>query len=339
MPDSTNNFVVDTANGPIPADTLTRTEFITALQQLNYVDGNIRSIDELSGTAGLIALDGSGAANVRTITASTGLNVSNGDGSSNPNISLNDPNAFRQTYNDTSSNTVSDNKLYNIISAGSSFALPTPTAGFITVKNIINATASTITITSPDFGPSGLSSVTLKSGNTLTLVTDLASKWYPRTALETAQPFGAIYQTTPAGTTISGTYQPLLGVTATHSNLIDSDMPANGQIRYTGDITWEAEIHVSASIAKTNNTQSDILFSLFKYDASAGAASQVPQTEQQLKWSSNNEIHSVSLIGHVELDNNDYMYVGVKWGATGFGETITPSHFYMSISGNRIVTT
>ena len=145
MPDSTNNFVVDTANGPIPADTLTRTEFITALQQLNYVDGNIRSIDELSGTAGVLALDGSGGANVRTITASTGLNVSNEDGSSNPDISLNDPNAFRQTYNDTSSNTVNDTKLYNVISAGTSFALPTPTASYIAVKHIINASSAVIT--------------------------------------------------------------------------------------------------------------------------------------------------------------------------------------------------
>ncbi len=339
MPDSTSNFVVDAVNGPIPSDSVTRAEFITALEQLNYANGNIRSIDNLSGTAGLVSIDGSGAANVRSITGATGLTVANGDGSGNPEVSLNAPHTFRQTYNDTSSNTVSDNKLYNIISAGSSFALPTPTAGVITVKNVINATASTITITSPDFGPSGLSSVTLISGNTLTLNALGSFSWYPRTALETAQPFGAIYQTTPAGTTISGTYQPLLGITSTHSNMIDSDMPANGRVRYTGDITWEAEVHVSASIAKANNNPADMLFSLFKYDASAGAASQVPQTEQQLKWSSNSEIYSVSLIGHVELDNNDYMYVGVKWGATGFGETITPSHFYMSISGNRIVTT
>jgi hypothetical protein len=338
MPDSTNNFVVDTANGPIPADTLTRTEFITALQQLNYVDGNIRSIDELSGTAGVLALDGSGGANVRTITASTGLSVSNGNGSSNPNISLNDPYAFRQTYNDTSSNTVSDNKLYNIISAGTTFDLPTPTAGFITVKNVINATASTITITSSDFGPSGLTSVTLKTGNTLTLVTDLASKWYPRTALETAQPFGAVYQTTPAGTTLAAAYAQLNGITATHSNLIDADMPANGRVRYTGDITWEAEVHVSASIAKDSNTLTDVFFSLFKYDAVAGSASQISQTEQQIKWASSSDVRHISLIGHVELDENDYVYVGVK-GASNIGETITPSHFYMSVSGNRIVTT
>jgi hypothetical protein len=339
MPDSTNNFVVDAANGPIPADTVTRTEFINALQQLNYVDGNIRSIDELSGTAGIIALDGSGDANVRTITASTGLSVSNGDGSSNPNISLNDPNAFRQTYNDTSSNTVSDNKLYNIISAGTTFALPTPTAGFIAVKNVINATSGAITLTSSDFGPAGMTSVTIKSGNTITLVSDLASKWYPRTALETAQPFGAIYQTTPAGTTISGTYQSLNGITATDSNMINTDMPANGQIRYTGNITLEAEVHVSASIAKASNTQTDVLFSLFKHDAIAGSASQIASTEQQLRWAASSQMRTLSLVGHTELDTNDYVYVGIKWGAAAFGETITPSHFYMSVSGNRIVTT
>lgn len=341
MPDSTENFVVDAVNGPIPSDTVTRAEFITALQQLNYADGNIRSIDELSGTAGLVALDGSGAANVRTITGVTGLTVTNGNGTGNPEISLNAPHTFRQTYNDTSSNTVSDTKLYNIISSGTSFTLSTPETGYITVKNIINATSSFITITSPDWGPAGLGDVRVSEGETLTIVSDTTGKWYPQHVTEhDVNPFGAIYASAAASVAINSgaAYTALSLTTATHSNMTDFSMPANGQLKYTGDIPVDAEINVSLS-GSTNGSNVTVAASLFKYDSSAATSSQISQTEQVHHHPTASHNKNMHLIGHVELDTNDYVYVAVKQSVTSVATVnYTPLKFYMSASGHRIIT-
>lgn len=336
MPDSTNNFVVDAVNGPIPSDTVTRSEFITALQQLNYAEGNIRSIDELSGTAGFISLDGSGSASVRTISGTTGLSVSNGDGSSNPEISLNAPHTFRQTYNDTSSNTVNDTKLYNIISSGNSFTLSTPETGYVTVKNIINATSSFITITSPDWGPAGLGDVRVSEGETLTIVSNTAGKWYPQHVTEhDVNPFGAIYRSSAAATALTTSYQALSLTTATHSNMTDFAMPGNGQLQYTGDIPVDAEIHVSLSGGIDVNSARTIDFVIVKYDASAASSTVITQTEQQFFFSTLVDRKNISLIGHIEMDQNDYVSVHVKADST---VNFTPTKFYMSASGHRIIT-
>lgn len=339
MPDSTNNFVVDAVNGPVNAQTVTRNDFITTLQQLNYAEGNIRSIDELSGTAGLVALDGSGAANVRTITGATGLTVTNGDGTGNPEISLNAPHTFRQTYNDTSSNTVSDTKLYNIISsgAGSPFTLSAPAAGYITVKNIINATSSFITIQSPDWGPAGLGNVRVSAGETLTIVSNTAGKWYPQHVTEhDVNPFGAIYRSSAAATGLTTSYQALSLTTATHSNMTDFAMPGNGQLQYTGDIPVDAEIHVSLSGGIDVNSAHTIDFVIVKYDASATSSTVITQTEQQFFFNTLADRKNISLIGHIEMDQNDYVSVHVKADST---VNFTPTKFYMSASGHRIITT
>jgi len=341
MPDSTNNFVVDAVNGPVNAQTVTRNDFITTLQQLNYAEGNIRSIDELSGTAGLVALDGSGAANVRTITGATGLTVSNGNGTGDPEISLNAPHTFRQTYNDTSSNTVSDTKLYNIISSGASFTLSAPETGYITVKNIINATSSFITITSPDWGPAGLGDVRVSEGETLTIVSNTAGKWYPQHVTEhDVNPFGAIYASAAASVAINngGAYTALSLTTATHSNMTDFTMPANGQLKYTGDIPIDAEVQVSLS-GSTDGSNVTVAASLFKYDSLAATSSQISQTEQVHHHPTSGNNKNISLIGHVELDTDDYIYVAVKQSVTSVATVnYTPLKFYMSASGHRIIT-
>ena len=337
MPDSTENFVVDAVNGPIPSDTVTRAEFITALQQLNYAEGNIRSIDELSGTAGLVALDGSGAANVRTITGATGLTVSNGNGTGDPEISLNAPHTFRQTYNDTSSNTVSDTKLYNIISSGTSFTLSTPETGYVTVKNIINATSSFITITSPDWGPAGLGDVRVSEGETLTIISNTAGKWYPQHVTEhDVNPFGAIYRSSAAATALTTSYQALSLTTATHSNMTNFSMPGNGQLQYTGDIAIDAEINVSISGGIDVNSAHTVDFVIVKYDDSAASSTVITQTEQQFFFNTLADRKNISIIGHIELDQNDYVSVHVKADSA---VNFTPTKFYMSASGHRIITT
>lgn len=342
MPDNTPNFVVDAVNGPVSSTSTTRTEFITALEQLNYAEGTIRSIDELSGTAGLLSIDGSGNASVRSIVGATGLTVANGDGSANPEISLNEPHTFRQSFNDTSSNTVSDTKLYNIISSGSSFTLPVPASGYITVKNIINATSSFITIQSSSWGPAGLGDVRVSAGETLTIVSDTAGKWYPQHVTEhDVNPFGAISASSGSATGINNgdPYAALLVTTATQSNMTDFDMPSNGQLRYTGDIAIDAEIQVSFS-GSTNGSNVSVLASLFKYDSSAATSSQITATEQIHHHPSSGNNKNISLIGHVELDTNDYVYVAVKQSTVTSVATVnyTPLKFYMSASGHRIIT-
>jgi hypothetical protein len=341
MPDNTPNFVVDAVNGPVSSTTTTRTEFITALEQLNYAEGTIRSIDELSGTAGLLSIDGSGNASVRSIVGATGLTVANGDGSANPEISLNEPHTFRQSFNDTSSNTVSDTKLYNIISSGSSFTLPVPASGYITVKNIINATSSFITIQSSSWGPAGLGDVRVSAGETLTIVSDTAGNWYPQHVTEhDVNPFGAIAASSGSATAVNSgdPYAALLVTTATQSNMTEFDMPSNGQLRYTGDIAIDAEIQVSFS-GSTNGSNVSVLASLFKYDSSAATSSQITATEQIHHHSSSGNNENISLIGHVELDTNDYVYVAVKQSVTTVATVnYTPLKFYMSASGHRIIT-
>jgi len=342
MPDNTPNFVVDAVNGPVSSTTTTRTEFITALEQLNYAEGTIRSIDELSGTAGLLSIDGSGNASVRSIVGATGLTVANGDGSANPEISLNEPHTFRQSFNDTSSNTVSDTKLYNIInSASSPFTLPVPASGYITVKNIINATSSFITIQSSSWGPAGLGDVRVSAGETLTIVSDTAGNWYPQHVTEhDVNPFGAIAASSGSATPVNSgdPYAALLVTTATQSNMTEFDMPSNGQLRYTGDIAIDAEIQVSLS-GSTNGSNVSVLASLFKYDSSAATSSQITATEQIHHHPSNGNNKNISLIGHVELDTNDYVYVAVKQSVTTVATVnYTPLKFYMSASGHRIIT-
>jgi hypothetical protein len=343
MPDNTPNFVVDAVNGPVSSTTTTRTEFITALEQLNYAEGTIRSIDELSGTAGLLSIDGSGNASVRSIVGATGLTVANGDGSANPEISLNEPHTFRQSFNDTSSNTVSDTKLYNIISSASSpFTLPVPASGYITVKNIINATSSFITIQSSSWGPAGLGDVRVSAGETLTIVSDTAGNWYPQHVTEhDVNPFGAIAASSGSATPVNSgdPYAALLVTTATQSNMTEFDMPSNGQLRYTGDIAIDAEIQVSFS-GSTNGSNVSVLASLFKHDSDAGTNSQITATEQIHHHPSNGHNKNISLIGHVELDTNDYVYVAVKQSTltSVAGVNYTPLKFYMSASGHRIIT-
>src|SRR5210317_813577 len=340
MPDDTPNFVVDAVNGPVSSTTTTRTEFITALEQLNYAEGTIRSIDELSGTAGLLSIDGSGNASVRSIVGTTGLTVVNGDGSANPEISLNEPHTFRQSFNDTSSNTVSDTKLYNIISSGIEFTLPVPASGYITVKNIINATSSFITTQSSSWGPAGLGDVRVSAGETLTIVSDTAGNWYPQHVTEhDLNPFGAIAASSGSATGINDgdPYAALSVTTATQSNMTEFDMPSNGQLRYTGDIAIDAEIQVSFS-GSTNGSNVSVLASLFKYDSDAGTSSQITATEQIHHHPSNGDNKNISLIGHVELDTNDYVYVAVKQSITTVATvSYTPLKFYMSASGHRII--
>ena len=179
MPDNTKNFAVDETNGPIGATTVDRAEFITALEQLNYAAGTIRSIDELT-SAGLIAIDGSGDANARIMSASNGLTWTNANGEAgNPTVSLGTPSLFRQALNDTEADALTLAKKVSIISTSASYALPTPTSSIVFEKIVINNSAGNATITSTDWADTGITtSVVIPTLNMAIFYSDLSQKWF-----------------------------------------------------------------------------------------------------------------------------------------------------------------
>jgi len=182
MPDSTKNFSVDSVNAPVGNTTVTRTEFIDALEHLNYASGNMRSIDELSGTAGFVQLDGSGAATIKRFLASTGLGWTNFDGEGgNPTVRLTDPVTFLHSLLSVETNAITNNYVVSILNTGLSYALPTPTIGVAGVKVVLNKHDynSNIAITSNAWVDYPFdSSFNLSSGNFAIFFHDTNSKWY-----------------------------------------------------------------------------------------------------------------------------------------------------------------
>ena len=182
MPDSTKNFSIDTSNAPVGAETVTRSEFINILEHLNYASGTIRSIDE-SSTAGLLAIDGSGSANSRTLTAGTGITVSNGNGSAgNPTVGIDGATAWNQLHT-TESNTITLDKHVSIIGVAGSYALPTPTVSQVFCKIVINNSSGNAVLTGSSIADknamgTATTSITIPTNNMAILYSDLAQKWY-----------------------------------------------------------------------------------------------------------------------------------------------------------------
>ena len=189
MPDSSKNFAVDTTNAPVGADSVTRTEFIDILEHLNYVSGNIRSIDELS-TAGMLSIDGTGTANVRTLQAGSGLSVSNATGGAgNPSYSIDAENAWNELHT-TESNAVPLGKRVSIIGAAGSYALPTPTSGQVFCKVVINNSSGDVVLSGSALNDKDAlgntsSSLTIPPNNMAILYSDLAQKWYAQVSSRT----------------------------------------------------------------------------------------------------------------------------------------------------------
>ena len=182
MPDSTKNFAIDTSNAPVGATTVTRAQFIDILEHLNYASGNIRSIDELA-TGGLLSVDGAGNANARTLTAGTGITVSNGTGSAgNPTVSIDGASAWNQLHT-TESNAVTLSNHVSIIGSAGAYTLPTPTGSQVFSKIIVNSSSGDVVLTGSSLNDkdalgNASSNLTIPPNNMAILYSDLASKWY-----------------------------------------------------------------------------------------------------------------------------------------------------------------
>jgi hypothetical protein len=182
MPDSTTNFSIDTANAPVGSTTVSRTEFINVLEHLNYANGNIRSIDNLSGSAGFVQLDGNGGSVLKTFLASTGLEWTNANGEGgNPTIRLGNAITFLQSLLTVETNAVTSNYVVSIITSSLTYALPAPTIGVAGIKIILNkhSSNSNITITSTDWadGASGANR-TLYHARHAIFIHDTSGKWH-----------------------------------------------------------------------------------------------------------------------------------------------------------------
>ncbi len=183
MPDSTTNFSIDTANAPVGSTTVSRTDFINVLEHLNYANGNIRSIDNLSGSAGFVQLDGNGGSVLKTFLASTGLEWTNANGEGgNPTIRLGNAVTFLQSLLTVETNAITNNYVVSILSENTaSYTLPTPTVGIAGIKIILNKRVSnaSIAISSSDWEDYPFdSSFTLSSGNFAIFAHDTNAKWY-----------------------------------------------------------------------------------------------------------------------------------------------------------------
>ena len=90
MPDGSINFTINEANGDVPTITYTRDEFIDTLRYLQFAGDAMRALDDVTpASAGVVAFDSAGAVQSRTITAGSGITVSNGSGvSGDPTISI-----------------------------------------------------------------------------------------------------------------------------------------------------------------------------------------------------------------------------------------------------------
>jgi len=191
MPDSSANFSLDTTNGPLGVTSVTRTEMITALEQLNYAAGRVRNLDELN-TAGLLNITSAGAINPRTLTASDNtVTVANGDGvSGDPSIALGSaPNVRTHVHTSdkeslTAAGAINTNVMVSELNFGTGNATLSapPSSTFKTIVNV-NAAATTLTITNYQT-PSGgtalnyAAGAALPAGETLSLYGD-GTNWYP----------------------------------------------------------------------------------------------------------------------------------------------------------------
>ena len=181
MPDSTKNFAIDTANAPMGATTVTRSQLIDILEHMNYVDGSIRSIDNLSGSAGILQVDGSGGASVKSVVVNDGIGVTNGDGSGgNPTIGVGDAVSLLQNILSVETSAVTLDYPGSVLTGTTtSYSLPTPHLGKSGFKVILNKLdgATDVTITAPD-GASGSISSTLAKGCSAIFFHDHEQKWY-----------------------------------------------------------------------------------------------------------------------------------------------------------------
>ena len=143
----------------------------------------MRSIDELSGTAGFVQLDGSGGATIKRFLSSSGLGWTNFDGEGgNPTIRLANPVTFLQSLLSVETNTITNDYVVSIFNgSGGTFTMPEPTVGVCGLKICINKSNSNmnVSITSTHWEDYPFDqSLTLSSGNFAIFVHDTSSKWY-----------------------------------------------------------------------------------------------------------------------------------------------------------------
>jgi hypothetical protein len=120
-------------------------------------------------------------------------------------------------------------------------------------------------------------------------------------------PYGGLYFTTPALSTISvqSTYVKAAGAT-TATNLLLFDMPVNNRLRYIGTTMRHFHIVLQTTLEFASGTNQIAGLQLWKYDDSAASGALIAHSEAQAIVPSTD---LMQLTSHADamLDENDYI--------------------------------
>lgn len=187
MADGELNFSINTSDGPVPTTTYTRNEFLDTLQYLQFTDTSLRAIDDIATTAsyGMFAFDAAGAATARTISASNGLSVTNGDGvAGNPTVGINSGWTVLQKLLDAPEGITADAQTVSVTTPLTIFTTATPTTcvvplaptGEVNLKILMNNTGSAMTCNEASGSLDG-SAITLFDKQIVILISDESQIW------------------------------------------------------------------------------------------------------------------------------------------------------------------
>jgi hypothetical protein len=128
-----------------------------------------------------------------------------------------------------------------------------------------------------------------------------------------AQPYGGLYFSTPAATTVSasGTYYKAAGTTTTTNlRLVDDAGGTNNRLRYTGTIPLHFTVSAQVSLSFAAGTNQVAGLEIWHYDES-GSAGALVASSQAKTFAAGTEINSLSAVCDLTLDTNDYIEIHI----------------------------
>lgn len=129
-----------------------------------------------------------------------------------------------------------------------------------------------------------------------------------------ANPYGGLYFSTPAATTISasGTYYKAAGTTTTTNlRLFDDAGGTSNRLRYTGTIPMHFTVKAQASLTFAAGTNQVAGIQIWHYDDSAASGALVAASEAQ-SLIAGTTVENIATFCDLTLDTNDYLEVHIS---------------------------
>lgn len=125
-------------------------------------------------------------------------------------------------------------------------------------------------------------------------------------------PYGGLYFSTPAPTTISvqGTYYKVAGNTTVTNKSDDVSLPTDNRLQFNGAAPRHAHIVGQASVSMVSGNNQDIGIQIYHWDDSAGSGSYLPESEARTTISGT-DVEQITTHGDVMLENGDYLELHV----------------------------